>query len=195
LLPSISGSRVKMPLAVLVFSPELRKAAVLLMSLERAQAARLLDALDAHQLGVIAGEIARADDAKPEEFSSVMIDLRAAAESDADLPRPLGERRDEPHVATPVVHPRARFEFLQPLSAQVLATALRHEHPQIVAVVLSHVSAHCAAEIMAALPVELAGSVWRRLATIGPVAGDVVDDVERSLRRRLAARRSAASGN
>jgi hypothetical protein len=203
--PSSSfGSPFQTPPDPVVSNAELRKAAVLLMGLERSQAAGLLSALDARQLGAIAGEIARGDDATPEEFSSMVTDLRAATASNAGQPRPLGVRPDAPHVATrfdapypahaPEARPRARFDFLQLLSPKALGTALRHEHPQIVTVVLSHVSAKRAAEILAALPAELAGSVLRRLATIGPLAVDAIDDVERSLKRRLAVRRSGASG-
>jgi flagellar motor switch protein FliG len=85
------------------------------------------------------------------------------------------------------------FNFLNYFSPDDIARQLRDEHPQTVAVVLSHTTTRLAGQVLAALPDDMRTSVALRIATIQPTPPDIVARIENSLRVRLGEARSAAS--
>jgi flagellar motor switch protein FliG len=88
---------------------------------------------------------------------------------------------------------QAPFNFLNYLTADDIARQLREEHPQTMAVVLSHVSHRLAAQVLAALPEEMRAGVAVRIATMQPTPPEIVARIENSLRARLSEARSAAA--
>ncbi|MGQ0634650.1 MAG: FliG C-terminal domain-containing protein [Planctomycetaceae bacterium] len=88
-------------------------------------------------------------------------------------------------VAAPL-HATA-FAFLHGFTAERLASMIGNEHPQTIAVVLSHLPADLAAETLASFSEARQHEVARRIAQMQPVSLDVVRDIENSLERRIAA--------
>ncbi len=65
-------------------------------------------------------------------------------------------------------------------------TFLQEEHPQTIALVLSHLPPGMATDIVAALPTERQVEVASRIANMDQTSPDVIKEVERGLEKRLA---------
>jgi flagellar motor switch protein FliG len=77
---------------------------------------------------------------------------------------------------------RTMWDKLTNVNEQVLATYLKSEYPQTVAVVLSKIKAEHAARVLALLPENFALEVVMRMLRMEAVQKEVLDDVERTLR-------------
>ncbi len=179
----------------------LRKAAILLASLDGEEAARLLHAMTPvqnqavrqmlGQLGVI--DEAERQAAIDEFFRAVSLAPvadSAGIELDAQPARELKLGAVEP----PGSHfeSTAPFRFLHEAAPRKLVPFLEREHPQTVAVVLSHLPAQRAAEILAHLSGGLQIEVARRLVDLEETDPDVLREVERGLESWLSAQTRAA---
>ena len=77
---------------------------------------------------------------------------------------------------------RNMWEKLSNVQEDVLASYLKNEYPQTIAVVLSKIATDHASKVLAALPEELALDVVRRMLTLDPVQKDVLEKIENTLR-------------
>jgi flagellar motor switch protein FliG len=77
---------------------------------------------------------------------------------------------------------RTMWDKLGNVNEQVLATYLKNEYPQTVAVVLSKVKSEHAARVLAALPEDFALEVVNRMLKMEAVQKEVLDKVEQTLR-------------
>jgi len=78
------------------------------------------------------------------------------------------------------------FAFLQKVDSQNLITFLIDEHPQTIALVLSHLNPSQAAEIIRGIPPERQVAVVKRIATMGQTSPDIIHEVEKGLESRMA---------
>jgi len=87
-----------------------------------------------------------------------------------------------------------RFAFLAGVEVAALARVLRLEHPQVIAVVASHLGPSAAAQVLRELSPEAAASTVRRLADLRAIDPLIEEELARALRRKLAgASRASAS--
>lgn len=77
---------------------------------------------------------------------------------------------------------RTMWEKLTNVNEDVLATFLKKEYPQTVAVVLSKIGTEHAARVLAQLPESFALEVINRMLRMEAVQKEVLDDVEKTLR-------------
>jgi flagellar motor switch protein FliG len=77
------------------------------------------------------------------------------------------------------------FGFLQKVDSQNLLTFIMDEHPQTIALILSHVPPSQAADILSGLPAERQLPVIRRVATMGQTSPEIIREVERGLESRM----------
>lgn len=77
------------------------------------------------------------------------------------------------------------FAFLQKAGAENLLTFITEEHPQTIALVMSHLPASLSAEVLAGLPSNKQLEVVRRVATMEQTSPEVVSDIENTLRTRM----------
>src|SRR5690606_34067034 len=80
---------------------------------------------------------------------------------------------------------RTMWDKLGNVSEQVLATYLKNEYPQTVAVVLSKVKPDHAARVLAILPENFAMEVVMRMLRMETVQKEVLEDVEKTLRNEF----------
>jgi flagellar motor switch protein FliG len=78
------------------------------------------------------------------------------------------------------------FETLRRAAPDQVLSLLRDEHPQTIAVVLSHLDPTPAASVLSALPSDIQGGVVRRIARMGRIVPEVVKDVEQLVDQKLA---------
>ncbi len=182
-----------------IANTQLRKAAVLIRSLDSDTAAMMLSQLSVEEAGAIRAAIRALGAVDPEEQADIAAEFRRTrptlenAEHGVELALSSSTLQDVPHkqeeTATQVPSSIGRrFEFVATASTGAMASFLEREHPQTIAVVLAHLSAERAAEILAALPEKLQADTIERLAALGEANPECVVDLERELAAWLAAR-------
>ena len=74
---------------------------------------------------------------------------------------------------------------LESVSAGSLVNVIKGEHPQTIAVILSHLPREKAAEVLRLLPEEMKGDIGLRIVKIGHVQDEVLQDLDESIKRNL----------
>jgi flagellar motor switch protein FliG len=77
---------------------------------------------------------------------------------------------------------RNMWEKLSNVQEDVLASYLKNEYPQTIAVVLSKIATDHASRVLAVLPEELAMDVVKRMLNLDPVQKEVLEKIESTLR-------------
>ncbi len=133
-----------------------------------------------------------------QQFPDAIADrIRGRVEqmADADVPaqqqavaRLLGERarRDRSPTVSPSIGTaqRSPFEFLQRATPETLSRLLLDQHPQVVAVVVSHLPPDAAAEVMNIMPTQRQAEILARVAHLdemAPAALAALEDAIESL--------------
>jgi flagellar motor switch protein FliG len=178
-------------------SQETRKAAILLMSLPAEQAGQLLSKLTPKQVEAVSIEIARTSGISGEEQESVIQDFASANPAGftgraggLDVAKQLVERALGKGAGATLDNVRQSIEalpfgFLQKVDSQNLLTFIIDEHPQTIALILSHLPPQQASEIISGLPADRQMSVIRRVATMGQTSPEIIKEVERGLEHRM----------
>jgi len=176
---------------------DLRKAAILLMSLPQQQGAQLLTKLDPKQVETVSIEIAKLGSVAAEEQQTAIQDFANATPTGLtggsgglNLARSLLEQALGKGASATLDTVRQSIEalpfgFLQKVDSQNLLTFIVDEHPQTIALVLSHVPPTQAAAIISGLPAERQLSVVRRIATMGQTSPEIIHEVEKGLEHRM----------
>jgi flagellar motor switch protein FliG len=176
---------------------ELRKAAILLLSLDKPLAAEVLSQLPRRQVELVTVEIAKLEDVTRdqqevvlEEFSRLARDRvpieRGGMDLAADLlKQSLGDEGSDVLDAVRQSMNSVPFSFLQKAGAENVLTFISEEHPQTIALIMSHLPGPMAAEVLAGLPTNKQLEVIRRIAAMEQTSPEVIGDVEASLQGRM----------
>ena len=179
-------------------NPELRKAAVLLASLPEDEAGKLMGKLTPKQVEIVSIEIARLGVITAVEQEKTLLEFvennpanARAGVGSLDLAKNLVQKALGPNAEGTLESVRqqveaAPFSFLQRVDSQNLLTFILEEHPQTIALILSHLKPAKAADIVSGLPNEARFAVIRRVATMGQTNPEIIKEVERGLERRMA---------
>jgi flagellar motor switch protein FliG len=179
-------------------SGDIRKAAILLMSLPEEQAAQLLSKLLPKQVELVSIEIARLGRLSGDEQEAVIHEFAEAnpnslgmAAGGIDLAKTLVEKALGKNANQTLDNVRQSIEalpfgFLKSVDPQNLLTFIIDEHPQTIALILSHLPPSYGAEIVKGLPPERQLAVIRRIAHMGQTNPEVIQEVERGLESRMA---------
>jgi flagellar motor switch protein FliG len=185
-------------------SNPLRKAAILIKSLDKSAAAALLAQMPkaaAKRVLAVAKGLTAID---PQEQQQIMSEfarksgkqIAAPIESSVGVELSLTSTASEPveHVqsnATPVAalhdspFSESRFAFITPESIESLALVLSREQPQLAALILAHLPAQQSAAVLGLLDSSAREAIVQRIAEIDDASPDVLDELERVLRTRL----------
>jgi flagellar motor switch protein FliG len=177
---------------------DLRKAAILLLSLDKPLAAEVVSQLPRRIVELVTLEIAKIDDVTKEQQEAVLDEFDRLARDRVPIERGGMELAtellkqslgDEGGVeilnAVRQSMNSVPFAFLQKAGADNLLTFMSDEHPQTIALVISHLPAPMAAEVVAGLPSNKQIEVIRRVAAMEQTSPEVINDVEASLRSRM----------
>jgi len=177
---------------------DLRKAAILLMSLPEDQAVQLLAKLAPKQVEQVSIEIAKLGRLSGDEQENVIHEFADAnpnalglSGGGIDVAKSLVEKAlgNKASPTLDVVRQSIEalpFGFLKKVDPQNLLTFIIDEHPQTIALVLSHLPPAYGAEIIKGLPTERQLAVIRRIAHMGQTNPEVIHEVERGLESRMA---------
>ncbi len=175
-----------------------RKAAVLLMSLPDDQAADLLGKLEPKQVEAVTIEIAKLGEVSGEEQETAIHEFACANPSaltgsagGLEVAKQLVERALGKGASATLDNVRQSIEalpfgFLKMVDSQNLLTFIIDEHPQTIALILSHVPPSQAADIVSGLPAERQLAVIRRIASMGQTSPEIIQEVEKGLEKRMA---------
>ncbi|MCC5828255.1 MAG: flagellar motor switch protein FliG [Phycisphaeraceae bacterium] len=175
-----------------------QKAAVLLLTLDEESASMLLKQIEPRMVEDITRELAGIEsvpkeirDAVVGEFYELALAQSWASEGGLDYARALLMKSMDPKDAERVLGQiqtavrKTPFSFLQKAETQNLLTFIQDEHPQTIALIVSHLAHHKAAEILAGLPGPKQIEVVKRVANMEQTNPEVVSEVERGLESRL----------
>ncbi len=179
-------------------SPAVRKAAILLMSLPQDDAAQLMGKLEPKQVEAVSIEIARLGEVTADEQGGVLDEFAAVSpggmgiqEGGLSAAKALVEKALGKNAAATIDNVRQSvegmpFSFLQKADSQNLLTFIIDEHPQTIALILSHLPPQQAASVIGGLPADRQLSVIRRIATMGQTNPEIIQEVETGLNNRMA---------
>jgi flagellar motor switch protein FliG len=169
----------------------LRKAAVLLRSLDADTAAMMLGQLSPEEVAAIRTAMRNLGAIESHEQADVMAELRrghslerASASGDVELSLSSSVEREtytEPVRDSADVERSNRFEFLENAPTHALVPFLAREHAQTIAVVLSHLPPQRAAAVLASLPQKVQAETIERLSTLGDTDPESISVLEREL--------------
>jgi flagellar motor switch protein FliG len=174
-----------------------RKAAILLMSLPEEDAGLLLTKLDQKLVEQVSIEIAKLQSISAEEQESAILEFArsnpAAIGSEGGfkvaeslIQKALGKNAGNLLANIRQSIEEMPFGFLQKVDSQNILTYINDEHPQTIALIVSHLPPSFGAEILAGLPAERQLAVVRRIAHMGQTNPEIIDEVEAGLERRMA---------
>lgn len=168
-----------------------QKAAVLLMSMDVDVAAKVFKELEMKEVEQIAVEITNLRDISPnivedviEEFYQLMTASSYMIEGGLEYAQVLLEKTYGLEQAREIIE-KIRvlttvrgFNILKKADAQQLANFLAKEHPQTIALILSHLPPDQSAEVLNEFKDELRSETIMRIATLGKVSPQLLSEIE-----------------
>ena len=174
------------------------KAAIVLLNLDHDVAGELLKHLPTEVVEEVTRALASLGDIPPhlsekviEEFYSMRMATMHGKQGGLQYAKTLLKDSLEGGLADRVIQhiqtqvQRTPFSFLQKAESGNLLTFIQDEHPQTIALIISHLAHHKASEILSGLPPDKQVEVVRRVANMEQTNPEVVEEVESGLESRL----------
>jgi len=176
-----------------------RKAAVLVASLDSKSADALLEQMTPDQASHVRSAVMELGEISPAEQDQVIQefmqvgplvpgDQHAGIELDDSLVARLASSSEEERPggpAGPSADDPPPFRFLHEATGDTIVALLKREGPQTVAVVLSRLSADRAAEVLTHLPASTQTEAIRRVVHLDETDPEIVREIEQELDSRL----------
>jgi flagellar motor switch protein FliG len=177
---------------------DLRKAAILLVSLDKTAAGEILKHIDESKVETVTREIAHLAEVSEEQRRTVIEEFHSLA-----LARTYSEggglgcarallqqalpKEDAERIIKQIEHQfySKPFTFLQKADTENLLTFIQDEHPQTIALILAHLVPNKASEILVGLPDEKRVEVVNRISRMEQTSPEVIKEVEKGLEHRL----------
>ncbi|MGY1914575.1 flagellar motor switch protein FliG [Blastococcus sp. SYSU DS0973] len=178
--------------------PGLRKAAVFLAQMSKEEAGVLLAQLRPREVEALTRELMKLGSVELEDVDGVMREFhhlmtaqqfvgRGGVEFAREiLAAGLGQDQAEGILSRlNVVYTEVPFASLRQADVRQLVTFLKDEHPQVIALVLAHLTAAQSAEVLSGFAPEQQAEVAHRIATMDRTSPEMVRLVEEELGRRM----------
>ena len=177
----------------------IQKAAILFITLGPDASAGILKKLPERDIQKIIYEIANINSVKSEQKQAILdefMEMNKAKdfllEGGIDyarnlLSKALGSQKAK-GILDKVMEETQRyrpFSILRKADASQLLNVIVNEHPQTIALIMCYMQADKAAQIMAALPLELQSEVSFRIATMSNISPMVIKEIEKVLNGKL----------
>jgi flagellar motor switch protein FliG len=176
----------------------LRKAAILMIQMGKDEAARVLSHMKESEVEEITAEIVRLGAVEAEvadevlaEFHDMATGHKYVGQGGIELAKDLLEASLGQDRAGEIVgrlntaFMDVPFGFLAQADPRQLLSFVQDEHPQTIALVLAHMSAVQASQILSGLSAELQADVAHRIAVMDRTSPDIIRQVEATLERKL----------
>lgn len=180
----------------------LKKAAVLMVVMGDQVSAEVMKELDEDEVDLIGREVARlttinSDHAETvlDEFYQMLMAHDYVLKGGLDYARKLLINAFGPEQAKKVLDrlvkqlgsEAASFDALQKADPQQLAKFIHSEHPQTIALILSHLNSSQAAGLLFSLPPEMRADVALRMANLNQISPDIISKIAGIIGQKLKA--------
>jgi len=198
-MPAAEAAEAAEPKPVL---PGLKKVAILLVTIGQEPGAAVLKHFDKDEVHVIGREIARLQHI-PTEMSEEVLDefyqmsvaqdyvLKGGVEYARNMLvkafGPDNTRSLLDRLMKTIGTDAANFDALQKADPQQLAKFIHSEHPQTVALILSHLNPSQAAALLSSLPTEMRADVALRMANLDQISPDIIARIATIIGQKLKA--------
>ena len=178
----------------------LQKAAALLTSLGEKSGAQIVKHLNEEEVQKVSQAIAHLGNLTSsqaeevvEEYGRMLLAQQYVVKGGMDYARSMLFSAFGPEVATRLLDrvrekmaaDLANFDALRKADPQQLAKFIHNEHPQTIALVLSHLNASQAASLLTSLPHELRSEVAMRMAHIDQISPDIISRIAGVIEQKL----------
>lgn len=182
--------------------PGLRKAAILLVVLGDQASAELVRQLSEEEVQLVSSEVARistitAEHAEMvlEEFYQMSMARHFAVKGGLDYARNMLVNAFGADAAQRLVDRLVKslgtdmesLDALQKADPQQIAKFVHSEHPQTIALVLSHLNPSQAGSLLSSLPADIRGDVALRMASLDQISPEVIQKIATVLGQKLKA--------
>lgn len=179
-----------------------QKAAVLMVSLGEHTGAEILKHLDEDEVASIGKEVARlsslsSEDAETtlEEFYTMSMAQDYVLKGGFEYARKMLISAFGPESAKKILDrlvkalgsEAASFDALQKADPQQLAKFIHSEHPQTIALILSHLNSSQAAGLLFSLPADLRADVSLRMANLDQISPEIISKIAGIIGQKLKA--------
>jgi Flagellar motor switch protein len=166
-----------------------QKTAVLMMMLGESASAEILKHLDEDEVALIGKELARTSSLTSEEAEGILEEFYQMSmakdyvlKGGIDFARKILQSAFGPEAAKRILDrlmkqlgsEAASFDALQKADPQQLAKFIHSEHPQTIALVLSHLNPSQAAGLLFSLPPEMRADVALRMANLDQISPEII---------------------
>lgn len=185
-------------MTVNVASMGVRKAAIVLIQLGKDAAASVLSHLSDSEVEAISAEIARLEYVDASESTAVLEEFKEMAKARANwaqgglgfaknmLEQSLGaEKAAEIMERLQAAAIQMPFQFLHKADPVQLRTFIADEHPQVIALVLAHMTPDKASLVLSGLPASQQAAIAHRIAVMDRTSPEIIRSVEANLERKL----------
>lgn len=183
-----------------------RKAAIVMMAIGEDNASKLFKFLQEEEIERIAREVASIGSVPPEQGESVLSEFHQMASASDHISsggvehaRRLLTKSLGPDLSRRILdrviksfNTNAGFATLEKANPQQLSKFILGEHPQTIALILAHLNAGSAAQLVTQLPDEMRADVLMRMASIEEISPEVIGRISGVIDQRL---RSLGSGS
>ena len=160
----------------------MQKAAVLMVTLGDETASNIFKYLEEDEIQTISREIAITKHVQPEYAKKLLIKSVGP-----EVARKIIDR------LVKALESSAGFTSLERANPQQLSKFIQNEHPQTIALILAHLNASQAAELISSLPEVLRSDVAMRMASLQEISPEVVRRISLILEQKLEALGSFAT--
>ena len=185
----------------------MQKAAVLMVTLGDETASNIFKYLEEDEIQSISREIAITKHVQPEVAEEVMEEFHTMTQARSyisqggiEYAKKLLIKSVGPEVARKIIdrlvkalESSAGFTSLERANPQQLSKFIQSEHPQTIALILAHLNASQAAELISSLPEALRSDVAMRMASLQEISPEVVRRISLILEQKLEALGSFAT--
>jgi flagellar motor switch protein FliG len=185
----------------------MQKAAVLMVALGDEAASHIFKYLEEDEIQNISREIAVTRHVQPEtadeileEFHTMTLAKSYISQGGIDFAKKLLIKSVGPEAArkiidrlTKALESSAGFSSIERANPQQLSKFIQSEHPQTIALILAHLNASQAADLITSLPENLRADVAMRMANLQEISPEVVRRISLILEQKLEALGSFAT--
>ncbi len=180
----------------------LQKAAVLMVTLGEQAGAEVLKHLDEEEVALLGKEVARIPKITSEEAESILEEFYTMSMAQDYVLKggieyarkmlvtafgPDSAQRILDRLIKALGSEAASFDALQKADPQQLAKFIHSEHPQTVALILSHLNPSQAAGLLFSLPPDLRADVSLRMANLDQISPDIISKIAGIIGQKLKA--------
>jgi flagellar motor switch protein FliG len=183
-----------------------RNAAVLLLALGENEAATVLKHLDAKTVQRLGSAMAQIKSASRDEVAGVVGDFVQTLDGQADIKvgtddyirkvliDALGEDKASSIIDRILVSRKSKgLDVLKWMDPRTISEIIRHEHPQVLAIITSYLDADLAAKVLAELPQWLQAEVLLRVSQLDGVQPAALGKLDEMIEKQIASKGASVS--